>query len=68
MYICICKGITEKQVTEVLSTKATSNPKEILKTLGIGSDCGTCIEDAIKNILSKNNLKSQILIEYPNKT
>ncbi len=68
MYICICKGITEKQVVEALSNKTNANPKEILKSLGIGSDCGTCVEDAIKNILSENNLKSQIMIEYPNKT
>lgn len=53
MYICICKGITEKQVQDAVSRRASNNPKEILKSLGVGSDCGTCIEDAVKSCLEK---------------
>ncbi len=51
MYVCICKGITEKQVQEAVTSRNSNNPKEILKSLGIGSDCGTCVEDAIKSLL-----------------
>lgn len=54
MYVCICKGITEKQIQEAVTSRHTNNPKEILKALGVGSDCGTCVEDAVKTLLEQN--------------
>jgi bacterioferritin-associated ferredoxin len=54
MYVCICKGITEKQIQEAVTSRNTNNPKEILKALGVGSDCGTCVEDAVKSLLDSN--------------
>lgn len=51
MYICICKGITDKQIQEAVTTRNSNNPKDILKALGIGTDCGTCVEEAIKALL-----------------
>ncbi len=53
MYICICKGITEKQIQEAVTSRNSNNPKEILKSLGVGSDCGTCVEDAVKTLLDQ---------------
>ncbi len=53
MYVCICKGITEKHLQEVITSRPSHNSKDILKALGIGSDCGTCVEDAINSILQK---------------
>jgi bacterioferritin-associated ferredoxin len=54
MYICICKGITEKQIQDAVTSRHSSSPKEILKALGVGSDCGTCVEDAVKTLIEKN--------------
>jgi bacterioferritin-associated ferredoxin len=54
MYVCICKGITEKQIQEAVTSRNSHNPKEILKALGVGSDCGTCVEDAVKTLLEQN--------------
>lgn len=54
MYICICKGITEKQIQDAVTSRSTNNPKDILKALGVGSDCGTCVEDAVKTLLESN--------------
>jgi len=51
MYICICKGITESQIQDAVNTRSSNNPKEILKALGVGSDCGTCVEDAVKTLI-----------------
>lgn len=45
MYICICKGITDKQVEEA-KTQAKSF-KDLCKKLGLGSECGTCIKEAL---------------------
>lgn len=54
MYVCICKGITEKQIQEAVNSRTSSNPKDILRSLGVGSDCGTCVEDAVKSCLEKS--------------
>lgn len=54
MYVCICKGITDKQIREAVTSRNSNNPKEILKSLGIGSDCGTCVEDAVKTLLEQS--------------
>ena len=55
MYVCICKGITEKQIQEAVTARSSNNPKDILKSLGVGSDCGTCVEDAVKTLLDHNS-------------
>lgn len=54
MYVCICKGITEKQIQEAVTSRNSNNPKEILKALGVGTDCGTCVEDAVNTLLEQN--------------
>jgi bacterioferritin-associated ferredoxin len=54
MYVCICRGITEKQIQDAVSSRNSNNPKEILKALGVGSDCGTCVEDAVKTLIDSN--------------
>lgn len=53
MYVCLCKGITKSQIEE--KSKVYSNPKDILKSLGVGSDCGTCVQNALDSILSKKS-------------
>jgi bacterioferritin-associated ferredoxin len=55
MYVCICKGITEKQILDAVTSRNSNNPKEILKALGVGSDCGTCVEDAVTTLLDQNS-------------
>jgi bacterioferritin-associated ferredoxin len=49
MYICICKGITEKMLVDQLAI-TNRNEKEILKNLGIGDSCGVCVIDCLKKI------------------
>lgn len=66
MYVCICKGITEKQIQEAVTSRNSNNPKDILKSLGIGSDCGTCVEDAISTLLEKSSYAPQEMKETPN--
>lgn len=51
MYICICKGITEKQVEEASLT--SSSITEVCKKLGVGSECGVCLSEAIASHKSK---------------
>ena len=51
MYICICKAISDKQLEEV--AKTCHSTKEICKKLGLGSECGSCVQDAL--VLMKNS-------------
>jgi bacterioferritin-associated ferredoxin len=48
MYVCICNAITEKQLEE--AQKTAKSFREICKKLGLGTDCGACIQDAIQTI------------------
>ena len=59
MYICICKGITEKMLLDQVRGHNRSED-QILKNLGIGDSCGSCVVDAVKKILeNQNNLDSK---------
>tara|TARA_Y100000780_G_scaffold231707_1_gene258251 strand:+ start:8134 stop:8343 length:210 start_codon:yes stop_codon:yes gene_type:complete len=49
MYICICNGITEQDIIE--ASKTSSNSLEIMKVLGVASDCGRCLQVAIDKCL-----------------
>lgn len=52
MYICLCKGITDQDIREAMKT--SKNKKEILKKLGIASDCGSCLNEAL-NIFNESS-------------
>ncbi|MBT3981662.1 MAG: hypothetical protein HOE90_09940 [Bacteriovoracaceae bacterium] len=47
MYICLCRGITDKDLLEL---KKKMSKKQIYKNLELGSSCGSCIGKAL-NIL-----------------
>ncbi|MBD65563.1 MAG: (2Fe-2S)-binding protein [Halobacteriovoraceae bacterium] len=55
MYVCICKAITDKQIEE--ATKTSANFNEACKKLGLGSECGVCLQDAINSY--RQNHKQQ---------
>ena len=39
MYVCICKGITDSQITDAV---AATNLRKVRKALGVASQCGKC--------------------------
>jgi bacterioferritin-associated ferredoxin len=45
MYVCICRGITEKQIRQVAQQQPCSM-QELSATMGVGVDCGSCTEYA----------------------
>ncbi|WOJ91991.1 bacterioferritin-associated ferredoxin [Congregibacter variabilis] len=46
MYVCICNGITDKQIKNAVAEGATS--LQLLRDeLGVGSQCGSCTEQAL---------------------
>lgn len=53
MYVCICKGVTEKHIQD--AAKAGVNDyKDLRARTGVGSQCGKCGSDA-KNCLRQHN-------------
>jgi bacterioferritin-associated ferredoxin len=53
MYVCVCKGITQQQILDELNKGQNPNSKEVLKRLGVGSDCGICLQEFIDQQLTK---------------
>lgn len=41
MFVCLCKGITHKQISDLLEQGAESVEK-LQKLCGAGTDCGAC--------------------------
>jgi bacterioferritin-associated ferredoxin len=42
MYVCLCNGLTERQVRRAAST-GTGSPEEVYRSLGTAPKCGKCI-------------------------
>lgn len=42
MYICICNGVTDRQVREAAEAGCGSLPELTMRT-GLGSTCGSCL-------------------------
>lgn len=45
MYVCICRGITEKKLRQVAQEQPYSM-QELSAVTGVGVDCGSCMEHA----------------------
>lgn len=43
MYVCLCKGITDRQIQDEIC-KGACTMRELYKRLGIASTCGKCGE------------------------
>tara|TARA_B100000925_G_scaffold229116_1_gene177599 strand:+ start:1045 stop:1251 length:207 start_codon:yes stop_codon:yes gene_type:complete len=59
MYICICKGITEDKIRSAIKHSHSPNTKDILKKLGVGTDCGTCLLHSIDAIIAEIKSKNK---------
>ena len=41
MYVCICKGVTDRDIQDAASRGART-VKDLRRELGVASDCGKC--------------------------
>lgn len=46
MYVCICKGITDTQIKELVIEQGVGSMRELKGHLALGSQCGTCVKTA----------------------
>ncbi|MCE0555836.1 MULTISPECIES: (2Fe-2S)-binding protein [Motilimonas] len=56
MYICICKGITDKTIREAVATGKSFSA--LKRELGLSAQCGVCVADAI-SLIKKEQLQYQ---------
>lgn len=52
MFVCICKGISDRQIIEAIKQGAT-NLELLIKKLEVCSNCCKC-EDMVKELLVQN--------------
>jgi bacterioferritin-associated ferredoxin len=56
MYVCICNGITEREIRSCIEDGATSL-RDLRKRLCIGTQCGKCVRD-VRSILREEGTAS----------
>jgi len=42
MYVCLCKGITQKDIQDAVENGASLS--DIRKNMGVASECGSCAQ------------------------
>ncbi|MBJ7538476.1 (2Fe-2S)-binding protein [Marinomonas transparens] len=55
MYVCLCNGVTDREVKESIQQGATTL-RELYQELNVGSQCGKCCQCA-KKILNNELLQ-----------
>ena len=50
MYVCICKGITDKDIKDAVINQGVGSLRELKQLMPLGSQCGTCTKVA-QNII-----------------
>lgn len=59
MYVCICKGITDKQIKQMVIEHGVGSIRELKQRLDVASQCGTCVkltQQVIDNTIIDENL------------
>ncbi len=47
MYVCICNGVTERQIREAAAAGCTTVAELTMRT-GAGASCGSCLDMAME--------------------
>lgn len=50
MYVCLCKGITDKDIKEAVRQNGVGSLRELKQHMPLGSECGSCTKVAQKII------------------
>ena len=46
MYVCLCHGITDLTIKRAIREDGVGNMRQLRETLGVGSQCGKCVQMA----------------------
>jgi bacterioferritin-associated ferredoxin len=53
MYICLCNGITERDIRNCCAEEGACSMRDLERCLGIGANCGKC-KPVAKQILNES--------------
>lgn len=59
MYICICNGITERDIRRACTEEGVQSLRELERCLGVGAGCGLC-RSAAQELLSDHRRSRQV--------
>ncbi|MEM7217626.1 MAG: (2Fe-2S)-binding protein [Pseudomonadota bacterium] len=45
MYVCLCNAVTDRQITAAIG-RGAQDVTDVVRELGVGTNCGTCLEYA----------------------
>lgn len=57
MFICLCQGVTDRQIQSAVAEGAASL-RDLRLRLGIARDCGACAADALKCLRAAREAQS----------
>lgn len=63
MFVCMCYGITDKQIKNAVETHGVGNMRELKKVMTLGSQCGKCVElaqEVIDNTIMDDSLFREV--------
>lgn len=60
MYVCVCYGITDRQIREVAQAGCTSTAELTMRT-GAGANCGSCLDMAAEVLEEVHGTRRQPL-------
>jgi bacterioferritin-associated ferredoxin len=46
MYVCLCHGITDLKIKQAVREDGVGNMRQLRERLGVGSQCGKCVQMA----------------------
>lgn len=52
MYVCLCKGVTDKTIRRAVNDEGISSMRELRQQYGVASQCGCCKSCAKKSLLT----------------
>ncbi|HEY9098364.1 MAG TPA: bacterioferritin-associated ferredoxin [Thiobacillus sp.] len=50
MYVCLCHGVTDAHIHQLVQTKGVTSMRELRDQLGVATQCGKCAKCA-KDVL-----------------
>lgn len=66
MYVCICNGVSERQVHQAVAA-GCSSLKELKNDLGVSNGCGRCAGHArnvLEDAMTASSLSQRSLVTY----
>lgn len=64
MYVCVCKAVTDKQITTAINNGVCTR-RQLFDCFGVGSDCGKCNKH-VKELLDQNRQDNPIMAQAVN--